>query len=227
MNRVIGIGLEEGPLDEGELARVEAAWWGRGEAVRIEVSTLADPAIGVQLTGRGYRLVGFENVLGRPLDGAEVAVGGAIAIEVVDGAADAALWREVAITGFSQPDGTGAGHDDFSRAVLERVFDDVRLLRGTRDYLARIDGVAVGAAAIRIDRGLAVFSGATTLPAARGRGVHGAMLAGRLAAARRAGCDLAVVVTAPGTRSQENVQRHGFDLLYSRAVLVRQPDVAR
>ena len=37
----------------------------------------------------------------------------------------------------------------------------------------------------------------------------------------REGCDLAVVVTAPGTRSQENVMRRGFELLYTRAILVR------
>jgi hypothetical protein len=38
-----------------------------------------------------------------------------------------------------------------------------------------------------------------------------------------AGCDLAVVTTQPGSTSQRNVQRSGFDLLYTRAVLVKQP----
>jgi hypothetical protein len=36
-----------------------------------------------------------------------------------------------------------------------------------------------------------------------------------------AGCDIAVVTTAPGSKSQENVQRRGFDLLYTRAILVK------
>lgn len=43
----------------------------------------------------------------------------------------------------------------------------------------------------------------------------------RLAEARDEGCDLAVVTTQPGSKSQENVQRLGFELLYTRAVLVR------
>jgi hypothetical protein len=37
--------------------------------VQIELAHLADPAIGELLTGRGYRLESFENVLGRALTG--------------------------------------------------------------------------------------------------------------------------------------------------------------
>jgi len=41
-----------------------------------------------------------------------------------------------------------------------------------------------------------------------------------------ADCDVAVVTTQPESKSQENAQRRGFDLLYTRAVLVKQPDFA-
>jgi hypothetical protein len=40
--------------------------------------------------------------------------------------------------------------------------------------------------------------------------------------AAAAGCDIAVVTTQPGSRSQQNVQRRGFDLLYTRIVLVKR-----
>jgi hypothetical protein len=53
--------------------------------------------------------------------------------------------------------------------------------------------------------------------------VQGALLAARLEIASAAGCDVAVIVTQPGSKSQENAQRHGFDLLYTRAILVRTP----
>jgi hypothetical protein len=46
-------------------------------------------------------------------------------------------------------------------------------------------------------------------------------LARRLADGASAGCDVAVVTTQPGSKSQENVQKKGFELLYARAVLVR------
>jgi hypothetical protein len=33
----------------------------------------------------------------------------------------------------------------------------------------------------------------------------------------------AVVTAQPGSTSQQNAQRRGFDLLYTRAILVKQP----
>jgi GNAT superfamily N-acetyltransferase len=89
-------------------------------------------------------------------------------------------------------------------------------------YLARVDGEPVGEAAMRIDGELAQLAGAGTLPRARGRGVQKALLHRRLTDARAAGCTLAVVTTAPGTRSQDNVMRRGFALLYTRAILIQR-----
>ena len=90
-------------------------------------------------------------------------------------------------------------------------------------YLACRDGAVAGAASlVRMD-GVALLCGAATLPPHRRRGVQTALLARRLELAAQAGCDLAVVTTQPGSRSQENAQKQGFSLLYTRAVLVRQP----
>jgi GNAT superfamily N-acetyltransferase len=77
---------------------------------------------------------------------------------------------------------------------------------------------------MRIDGALAQMAGAGTLPAYRGRGVQKALVHYRLQEAHAAGCELAVVTTAPGTRSQDNVMRRGFELLYTRAILVRRWD---
>ena len=57
----------------------------------------------------------------------------------------------------------------------------------------------------------------------RRRGVQTSLLSARLADAGAAGCDIAVVTTQPGSKSQQNVQRQGFDLLYTRAILGKQP----
>jgi GNAT superfamily N-acetyltransferase len=57
---------------------------------------------------------------------------------------------------------------------------------------------------------------------ARRHGVQSALLHARLEIASRAGCDIAVVTTQPGSKSQENVQKRGFELLYTRAILVRE-----
>jgi hypothetical protein len=51
--------------------------------------------------------------------------------------------------------------------------------------------------------------------------VRTALLTARVADATSAGCELALVTVQPGSRSQCNVQRRGFDLLYTRATLIR------
>lgn len=78
-----------------------------------------------------------------------------------------------------------------------------------------------GAASLRLDDGLAQLCGAATLPPFRRRGIQAALLRVRLAEARQAGCDLAVVTTQPGSKSQANAMRQGFSVLYARVVLVK------
>ncbi|GAA4988345.1 hypothetical protein GCM10025734_13900 [Kitasatospora paranensis] len=90
-------------------------------------------------------------------------------------------------------------------------------------YVALLDGVIVGGAGLRMAEGVAQFTGAATAPDHRRRGVQTALLSTRLADAAAAGCDIAVVTTQPGSTSQQNAQRRGFDLLYTRAVLLKQP----
>jgi predicted acetyltransferase len=76
---------------------------------------------------------------------------------------------------------------------------------------------------MRMAEGVAQLTGAATAPAHRRRGVQSALLSARLADAAAADCDVAVITTQPGSKSQQNAQRQGFDLLYARAVLVKQP----
>ena len=79
-----------------------------------------------------------------------------------------------------------------------------------------------GGAGLRLAGDIAQFAGAATAPAHRRRGIQSALLSARLADAAAAGCTIAVITTQPGSTSQQNAQRRGFDLLYTRAVLVKQ-----
>jgi GNAT superfamily N-acetyltransferase len=83
--------------------------------------------------------------------------------------------------------------------------------------------VFAGGAEFRIDGGVAQLAGAATAPEHRRRGVQTALLSARLVEAASAGCEVAVITTQPGSKSQQNAQRRGFDLLYTRATLVRRP----
>ena len=225
MNKVIGFGFD-GELNLQEVATIEERWAERGEPVRIELSILADPAVVAKLSERGYRLQGFENVLACrvPDAGQAAAASLEIAIEIV-GDDSFEEWFTIALDSFSNMDGSGSFSDPvLPRDELERLFREAmgpQSVEGLTRYIARLGGEPAGEAALMIDEGLALLSGSGTLPDLRGRGVQKALVARRLDDARRAGCDLAVVVTAPGTRSQENVMRRGFELLYTRAVLLR------
>jgi GNAT superfamily N-acetyltransferase len=226
MNKVIGFGFDA-ELNLQELSIIEERWAERGEPVRIELSILADPAVVAKLSERGYRLHGFENVLAcRIAAGAQpgAAPPPGIAIEIVeDGSFEE--WFTLAIDSFSNMDGSGSAADaELPREELERLFREAmgpQSVEGLTRYIARLDGEGAGEAALHVDGGVALLAGSGTVPHLRGRGVQKALVARRLEDARRAGCDLAVVVTAPGTRSQENVMRRGFELLYTRAILLR------
>jgi len=216
-NKVVGLGFDGVPSPQ-ELDKIESAYAARSAATQVELANLADPEIGAVLTGRGYRLVAFENVLGRTLDD----IGpGPDAIEVRRGRDDELdAWVEVVTTGFAHPDDQGvATHEDFPRDIVERAERDM-VAAGARTYLALRDGVIAGGAGLRVTDGVAQLVGAATAPEHRRHGVQSALLAKRLADAAAAGCDVAVVTTAPGSKSQQNVQRQGFHLLYTRAVLL-------
>ena len=58
--------------------------------------------------------------------------------------------------------------------------------------------------------------GATTLPEARNRGAQNALLAARLRFAQESGCTLAMMCALPGSQSQKNAQKNGFNIAYTR-----------
>jgi GNAT superfamily N-acetyltransferase len=129
----------------------------------------------------------------------------------------------VVIEGFAHPDTQGVpSHEEFPREVIAGAERDFAAAGVTR-YIALRDGVIAGGASLRMADGIAQLTGAATAPVHRRRGIQTALLSARLADAAAAGCDVAVVTTQPASKSQQNVQRRGFDLLYTRAVLVKRP----
>jgi GNAT superfamily N-acetyltransferase len=230
LSKLVGLGFE--PIDEDLLGAIEGQFARRKTAVRAEVATLADPAIGSQLTRRGYVLSGFENVLGLPLDRPSIpmsesgspSVSRASTIAVARTTADqAGRWADVISTGFLHPDSFDGppSEEVVDRQAIDQVFRDISEVEGLVRYLATREGEFAGGASMRILNGVAQLCGAATLPEHRRRGVQTALLRERLAEAAREGCDVAVVTTQPGSPSQENAQRQGFELLYARAVLIK------
>lgn len=226
-NKVVGLGFDGVPTD-AQLAAVEDRYTAVNAVVHVELSTLADPAVVERLTSRGYRLLSFEDVLVRDITSdLEDDLGLVTPDDVVvlrdDGSDPAAVrtWLEVVVEAALHPDALGvAQHEAFSRATLEQA-ELAGLEAGVRSYLATVEGTPAGGGGVRLADGIAQMAGAGTVPRFRRRGVQTALVAARLRDAAAAGCDLAVVTTQPGSQSQANMQRMGFDVGYTRAILVR------
>jgi len=220
-NKVVGLGFGGVP-DAAALDEIERAFAAFGAPVQVELAHLADPAILAMLAVRGYRLESFENVLGRALTDEPERVmppGVEVRLSTED---ESEAWLDAVAEGSVHPDPQGVPwHEEFSREAIIAAEQDSAAAGDVR-YAALRDGIIVGGATMRIADGVAQLTGAATVPAHRRRGVQTALLSTRLADAAAAGCDVAVIITQPGSKSQQNAQRQGFDLLYTRAVLLKE-----
>ncbi len=209
LTQAVGIGLT-GPVSEADLAGLETFFRSRGAAVKIDLCPLADPGLIERLSARGYRLTEFNNVLVKPVAGPLAAPAGRVRRL---GAGEGELWADVVGRGFFEAASLSSEEMDVGRAIVS--------MEGADCYLALEAGLPAGGGALAIQGGLAMLFGDSVLAAFRRRGLHGELIAARIAEAAARGCDLAAAATLPGSPSQRNYQRIGFQVVYTRATLVR------
>jgi len=211
-NQIVGMGLY-GAVTSDDIDRVEHFFRSRGVASTVVVSPLADESLRNLLGERGYRIAEFNSVLIRTIARhEEYAPPDGIVIERVT-PETARPWMRAIAKGFSQ-----------DVEVSEEIFGGFAALPGALAFLARIDDTVVGGCGGRVipEARIAALFGAATLPEYRGRGVQSALIALRLYEASKAGCEYAVVSTNPGSGSQRNMERRGFRLAYTKAVMTRE-----
>ncbi|GAB1342695.1 GNAT family N-acetyltransferase [Gemmatimonas sp.] len=212
LTQTFGLGLFSGPTAE-QFEQIENVFSAHRTATLHEVCTMADAAVLPLLGTRGYVPTEWSTVLVQPLPVRRSTQSGDVAVREIR-PAEADLWADVAAAGWSEEPALA----DFIRA-LGRV--SVRA-EDTRCYLALLDGQPVASASMHVHNGVALLAGASTIPPFRRRGAQNALLVHRLAAAADLGCDLAMMVTAPGSDSQRNAQRSGFSVAYSRVKWCRE-----
>ncbi|MCL9796114.1 GNAT family N-acetyltransferase, partial [Frankia sp. AgKG'84/4] len=144
LNKVAGLGFGGVP-SAAELDEVERAFAAYGVPVQVELPHLVDPEIGVFLTERGYRLVSFENVLGRALTGEHREVNPPGVTIRASGSDELDAWLEVMAEGVAEADTQGLpSHEEFPRDVLLGAMRDLAAASGVRRYGALRDGVLAG-----------------------------------------------------------------------------------
>lgn len=215
INRAATLGLTS-PVSAGDLDAIEDFYRGYGLPAKIDLCPLADRSLVDELGRRGYRFGMFYNVQIRPSNAEDAAFAPSPDIRVAPVAAeDAELWAmTMARTSAAQE----PVPDDDTWLALARV---VAQRPGVICFLARIGDEVAGAAALMIREGLATFFSTATLLPYRSRGVQTALVRARLACAARAGCELVTVSTLPGNQSQRNLQRAGFQIVYTRITMLK------
>jgi GNAT superfamily N-acetyltransferase len=208
MTQSFGLGLWE-PVTAERLSTIEAFFLDRGSDVFHEVSPLAGAATFTLLSERGYRAIELTTVLVQPLAGgaAEPSIPPDLTVRVAR-PDEATAWVETSVTGWGERPELA----DHIRKVATVMFHNPAVL----SFVAERGGVPIATGALGLHEGTALLAGASTVPAERGRGAQRALLAARLAEARRRGCTAAVMGAEPGSTSQRNAERNGFRVAYTR-----------
>jgi GNAT superfamily N-acetyltransferase len=207
LTHTLGAGMDPAQASVPEFDLMEQFYFDRSSESLIDLCPLADPAVIEEIARRGYQVVEFNNIMARPLLTYDARYQAPPALEVREIApAETPLWCHTVARGFS---GLDAPPEELT-SMMSTICDFGQA------FLA-----AGGGAAMSIRQGVALFYGDATVPEGRGKGIQSALIRARLAAAAQAGSEFAMAAVLPGSGSQRNYERAGFQLVYMRVNLRR------
>jgi GNAT superfamily N-acetyltransferase len=204
-----GLGMFE-PVTDESLAKLETFFRDHGATPHHEVSPIAGKDLAVFLSAKGYEPFEFTSVMYQILSEGAAANYDSKPIPSISikNEPDADTWVAASVRGWSEFVEYAGVMEDLARTGFER--------EGAVSLLAEVDGQPAGTASLCIHEGVALMSGASTIPAFRNRGVQRALLNARVEHAIAAGCDLLMMCAEPGSASQRNAERVGFRIAYTR-----------
>lgn len=205
ITQTFGLGIHE-PLVDKDLDAIERFFTSRASAVFHETCPLAGVQVFATLAQRGYRPCELSTVLFQPLDVASrSADASGLTLRLAD-KNEAPLFGRISAQGWSE-------HPELMPYI--EGFAKLSVAAATC-FIAERDGEPIATAALFMHDGVALLAGASTIPAGRRQGAQNALLDARLRYASSHGCDLAMMVAAPGSASQRNAERQGFRIAYTR-----------
>jgi hypothetical protein len=206
MTQTFGLGLFE-PATPDLLATIEAFFSERGAEPMHEVSPLAGVDTIALLAQRGYRPMDLSTVLVQPIVEQAAANANDLRVRMIE-PADRETWVETSVSGWSED--PMYGH--VIRALTEIAVANTAMTH----FLVERAGAPIATGSLCMHEGMALLAGASTIPAGRGLGAQGLLLAARMTEARARGCEVALMVASPGSTSQRNAERRGFRVAYTR-----------
>jgi Acetyltransferase (GNAT) domain len=209
LTQSFGLGLFQA-ISHSELETIEEFYREFEVPVNHEVSPLADSSLLKLLDDRGYHPIEFTSVMFRPIGRdfhSTISYNEKIRVRLAQDN-EQELWAQTAAKGWAEL-------TEYAGVMLE-LMRITAGKRGALSFLAELDGRPIAAGAMTIFGGVALLSGASTIPEARKQGAQLALLDNRLRHAAEEGCDLAMMCALPGSASQRNAERQGFRIAYTR-----------
>ena len=204
--QTFGLGLFDEVTDE-RLDEIEDFFTSRGAPVFHEVSPLADPSVLPLLNSRGYRPIEMSTVLYREL-GSEEGPKSNIQTRIVNDS-EADLWAATSAVGWStEMEGLADFMFAFGRISARTA--------GGYPFLAELESKPIATGMLFMSDDVCILAGASTILEARNQGAQNALFAARLQFATEHGCRLAMMSALPGSQSQKNAQKNGFEIAYTR-----------
>jgi len=206
ITQVYGVGHRGVPVD---FAEIDEFYRGLTRNWEMVITPFAGSSVLGQAVKFGYVPDHIESVLAQHAEPATVDTIPGMEITVVDD--DLSQWMKTSESGWSDRDELV---DEFSELT------QVLAAYPARRYLALVDNEPAATASLISIDGRYMFAGACTRPKFRRRGLQRALTQRRLSDAGVG--SFVQVVAIPGSQSHRNLQRVGFQPLYSKLVMFRR-----
>ncbi len=215
IGRATGVGLDR-PLTPEDLNRIEQFYRAKKAPSQVDLCPMHEPAVFEMFKERGYAIAELNNVLYRKLNVEEEFPPAPAGCEIRRSRMEEAEAAGAIVENAFFP----GGAPEAFRGLIAPFYQ----LDGALPFVASVAGrlVACGTGLVIPKHKVFALCGAGTLAEFRGRGLQTALLCARTAAAVKAGCEYAAVVTQGGTTSQRNAERLGFRVAYSKVTVIKQ-----
>lgn len=210
LTQTFGLGVFE-HAEDGDLDKIEAFFSRHGAETFHEVSPMTDPALMILLGERGYRPIELTTVMFQKLDESDelrVAKNQDIQTRMI-GPDEADMWAAVSAEGWSteMPE---------IRDFLLGLGRIAARTKGCRSFIAELGGKPIATGGFAVYGDVCILAGASTIESGRNQGAQNALVAARLNYGAANGCKYAMMCAAPGSQSQVNAQKNGFQIAYTR-----------
>lgn len=210
LNRCFGLGLFD-PITMEEMIKLERFYRKRDTSINLEVSSLVDDALLPLLTELEYVPVYHTNIFYCYLDHqvkSETIPQSVYKARTID-EQEGDIWSDTFSKGFE-------GANEKLNSFIQSYGNIATRSLGHKCFIVREQGRAIASGSLFIKDGVAFIMNSSTLTSDRSSGAHLALHSARLEYAKIHGCDLAMICTIPGSVSQRNAERFGFNLAYTR-----------